>query len=78
MDESASLKKFGAQLQLFRLEKQWSQEKLALEAGVDRTYVSSVERGRRNISLLNILKFAAALEIPAFRLLENLQGEKIE
>lgn len=38
-----------------------SQEELALRAGLDRTYINSVENGRRNISIVNIEKIALAL-----------------
>jgi len=46
-----------------RLRKGISQEKLAELAGLHRTYVSSVERGERNISLVNIHRLAEALEV---------------
>lgn len=40
-----------------------SQEKLALIAGLDRTYIASVEGGKRNISIVNLAKVWNALEI---------------
>jgi len=46
----------------------FSQEKLADLAGLHRTYISDVERGRRSISLDNIEKIANALDIEAFKL----------
>ena len=52
---------FGAKLRQLRQEKGLSQEKVALDAGMDRTYVNSVENGKRNISLCNIVKLAKAL-----------------
>ena len=69
MEDAQVLEFFGKQLQVFRQAKGWSQEKLAFEAGLDRTYISSVERGCRNISLINIHKLAAALEIAPQNLL---------
>ncbi|HEY3430929.1 MAG TPA: helix-turn-helix transcriptional regulator [Rhodocyclaceae bacterium] len=48
----------------------WSQEALALEAGLHRTFVAHVERGARNISLNNIERIAVALSVPVSRLFE--------
>jgi len=47
----------------------WSQEDLALEAGLHRTFVAHVERGARNISLDNIEKLAVVLGVEAYQLL---------
>ncbi len=55
--------KFGRKLRDTRLKRGVSQEKLADQAGLHRTYVSSVELGKRNISLLNIQKLAEALGV---------------
>ena len=52
---------FGRNLRRFRLSSGISQEELAFRADLDRTYVSSVERGHRNISIQNIFRLAAAL-----------------
>lgn len=55
--------KFGKLVREQRLAKNWSQEELAAAAQLDRTYIGGVERGERNISLLNIVKIATALEV---------------
>lgn len=56
-------------IRLRRVERGWSQERLALECELDRTYVSAVERSRWNVSLANIERLATALEVPAWKLL---------
>lgn len=48
-----------------------SQEELAARAGLHRTYVSSVERGERNLSLANIHRLADALGVPPSSLLDQ-------
>ncbi|MFG6431862.1 helix-turn-helix domain-containing protein [Roseateles sp. LYH14W] len=48
-------------VRLLRVQRDWSQEELAMECELDRTYVSAVERSRWNVSLANIQKLAAAL-----------------
>jgi len=53
---------FGKNLKLLRCKRNISQERLAEIADLHRTYVSSVERGERNISLENIEKLANALD----------------
>ena len=58
------LVRFGERLRRVRTRQGISQERLAELAGLHRTYVSSVERGLRNISLLNIDKLASALAVP--------------
>jgi transcriptional regulator with XRE-family HTH domain len=60
---SEVLKRFGEKLREVRVRAGISQEKLAELAGLHRTYVSSVERGKRNISLESIEKLANALEV---------------
>ncbi|MBP6899372.1 MAG: helix-turn-helix transcriptional regulator [Burkholderiaceae bacterium] len=56
-------------VRLLRVQKDWSQEDLAMECELDRTYVSAVERSRWNISLSNIERLAQALETEAWKLL---------
>ena len=52
----------GGRIRQLRIEQNLSQEKLGLEAGIDRTYLASVEAGRRNISIVNLEKLILALE----------------
>lgn len=60
----------GYWIRLLRVDKGWSQERLALECELDRTYVSGVERSQWNVSLSNIERFAQALDVPAWSLLQ--------
>lgn len=55
--------KFGIKIKRMRSEKGWSQEKLALNAGLDRTYVPGIEKGKRNVSIEVIEKLALAFKI---------------
>ena len=70
--EKDYLKLFGQRVRELRQETGLSQEKFALKIEMDRTYFSSVESGKRNISLLNIKKIADGLEISVEKLFENL------
>lgn len=56
-------KKFGSKLKKLRLEKKMSQEALAHSADLDRTYIPSIEKGERNVSIEVISKLAKALQI---------------
>lgn len=68
--EQALCKAFGEHLAKVRRSLGWSQDKLALEAGLARSYVGDVERGRRNIALVNIVKIADTLDIRVEMLFE--------
>ena len=57
-------------IRLKRVEKGWSQERLALECELDRTYVSAVERSRWNVSLSNMERIAQALGVPVWTLIK--------
>lgn len=62
-DEKAFLQKLGDKIRTLRIGAHLSQEKLAFACDLDRTYIGSVERGERNISVLNLKKIARALKV---------------
>jgi len=66
------LKKVGLSIRQARKDKGLSQESLALSAELDRSYVGGVERGERNISIINLKKIADALKVPISQLLKGL------
>lgn len=57
------LELFGKRLVELRKARGWSQEKLALESGLARSYVGGIERGQRNIALYNICVLAETLNV---------------
>lgn len=57
------LTQFGKAVREARKRRGISQEQLAFDCGLHRTYISSVERGERNISLVNIHRIARALKV---------------
>jgi transcriptional regulator with XRE-family HTH domain len=64
---------FGNRIKEERLKQNLSQEKLALEAEIDRTYMNDVEKGTRNVSLNIAFKLSKALNISLSNLLTDLK-----
>ncbi len=69
-EDKKFLKQIGNKIRQLRLESGLSQEKLAFASNLDRTYIGSVERGERNISVINLRKISSALKIQSFELLK--------
>jgi transcriptional regulator with XRE-family HTH domain len=72
MRKDSSAKVFGLTVRSRRESAGYSQEELAHRCGLHRTYVGSVERGERNISLTNIVRLARALSQTPSDLLKDL------
>ena len=69
-------REFGDRIRKRRLKLGLSQEALALESGINRTYIGSLEAGERNPSLENVARLATALGVDAADLVKGLQKLK--
>ncbi len=67
------LDEFGKRIRDLRAKTGLSQEKFALKIGIDRTYYSSVESGKRNVSLQNIKKIADGLGVSLSELFQGIE-----
>ena len=65
-------KRFGCKVRDLRLAQGMSQEALAEKSGLHRTYIGGIERGERNISLINIEKIAKALDLQLVDVVDGL------
>ncbi|TDL93352.1 XRE family transcriptional regulator [Macrococcus brunensis] len=65
------LVKIGSNIAQSRRSRGWSQEDLAFECGLHRTYIGGIERGERNITILNLFKIASALEVDMSEILRQ-------
>lgn len=70
-DDQQRLKKLGAAVRAARLERKLSQEALADASGLDRSHMGKIERGERNVSVLNVARVADALGVTAASLLAS-------
>jgi transcriptional regulator with XRE-family HTH domain len=66
----------AANMRRLRAQRKWSQERLADEAALHRTYIGAVERLERNPSLASIAKIAAALDVEVWELLYPHEANK--
>lgn len=67
--DQALLNNLGQRIRELRTKSDLSQEKLAFTCDLDRTYIGSVERGERNVSIINLQKIATALNVELHELL---------
>lgn len=63
----------GLNVRTLRQQKRWSQEELAFNAKMDRAYLSQVENGHKNITILMLADIAAALKVRPIDLMKNSQ-----
>lgn len=70
--KAAELVRFGANVRKLREAKDWTQEQLAEKADLDQTYISGIERGERNATILTVAKLSAALRTTASRLCDGI------
>jgi transcriptional regulator with XRE-family HTH domain len=68
---SPLLRRVGARVKQRRQERGWSQARLATRSGVNRVYLSGIERGIRNFTVLHLAKLARALKVKAGSLLDD-------
>jgi len=71
-DRVSIKEKIGLRIKDLRLKKELSQEKFSHKCELDRTYIASVEKGKRNISIVNLEKIARALDISISELFKGL------
>lgn len=71
------LLQLGENIRRIRRRQSLSQEALALEVGLDRTYIGGIERGERNVAIINLCRIARVLKVKPGKLLEGvgLKGE---
>ena len=67
--------KFGQRVRAFRLQRGLSQEAFAHKAGLDRTYVFSIEKGKRNVSISVVEKIAVAFEVEISELFDKIEDK---
>lgn len=75
MKEQKAFKVFGKVLQDFRHKKGISQETLADQAGLDRTFISRLERGLTQPSLTSLLALSKALDVPAHSIVREFEAD---
>lgn len=68
----------GRKIRALRTEHGWSQEGFADKCGLDRTYIGGIERGERNLAVLNLLRIARTLRVGVGALFEKVEAGETE
>ena len=71
--EHSQLALLGENIRRHRLQRGYSQEKLAELSGLHRTYIGGIERGERNVSVVNLVRLAKALALTASEVLQGVE-----
>lgn len=74
MDADSCTLLLGMAIREFRTKAGLSQEAFAHEVGVHRTYMGSIERGERNVSLVNLVRISEALGVPLSKLIARAES----
>lgn len=74
MSRDEDLAALGTRIRELRSRRGWSQEGFADRCGLDRTYVGGIERGERNLAVINLLRIARTLEVPVGTLFEKVES----
>lgn len=70
-EHTGALKELGTAIRVARKERAISQEALADLAGLDRSHMGKIERGERNVSIVNVIRISAALDMSPSELLQR-------
>lgn len=73
-----ALIKIGHKIRYLRKEQGYSQEGFADEVGLDRTYVGGIERGERNIAVINLIRIAKTLNVEVGELFPSIRTLRLE
>ena len=73
-----ALIKIGQRIRDLRKAKGFSQESFAYEVGLDRTYMSGIERGERNIAAINIIRIAKVLKVEVGEIFPSIRSLNID
>jgi transcriptional regulator with XRE-family HTH domain len=68
----------GSRIRAFRTERGWSQEGFADRCGLDRTYIGGIERGERNLAVLNLLRITRTLGVTVGELFAGISVGEVD